>query len=409
MGSMSSSYVKSEKFYGWHEYGIYLGEAPKAKNNVCINNKNCKRLSTTETDYCSCHTAVTNKDLNNAIPLNKEPEQENCLKDAENLENIVNFQSFISNNFDSTCKSLNVLQNFENDQLNQNIKAVTSGLTTNNKKNISLIKSENILNQKCQETINLKIDAHKLRNQYLNKLMAQDLLKVPESKSNLEETKEREEFQKLKIYDHKFHNSIIIFDWDDTLMFTSFLEKNNLIDDCNSFSISKSKLNPETIKKIEQLDEYCYYLLSRSIEQGDTYIITNAELSWVHISARKYYPRTYKLLDKIHVISARDKYEKQFKEEMTQWKINSFNNEVYNKYKNELLTNIVCIGDSQHEQDAAKALACKFKNVYTKTIKFRGAPTLDELAKQLQLTLSQFSMVVSAVKNLNVTVERRTN
>lgn len=411
MGTMTSSYLKSEKFYGWHEYGIYLGESPVKGKTACTNSENCKKVFNDDSDFCSCNTDTTNKDFVPDISLNTANKEEKESKEEINLEHIESFGSFTSTNLNSNLKnesytSLNET-NTSSDKFNS-IPAIQTKDVINKYSNINLIKFDNIINEQSQEATNIKKDGRKLRNQYINKLMVKDLLVVKEaSKVYNESIYENEEIQRLNIYNHKFHNSIIIFDWDDTLMFTSYLEANDLIEECSQMSLNKSKLTQETLKRIKELDEYCFYLLSKALDHGDTYIITNAELSWVQLSARKYYPKTYLLLNKIKVISARELYEKNYKEDMFQWKLNSFNNEVYNKYANERLTNIVCIGDSKHEQEAAKSLAKKFKNVYTKIIKFRSAPTLEELAKQLQLTLAQFTKVIGEVKNLNITVERK--
>ena len=71
-----------------------------------------------------------------------------------------------------------------------------------------------------------------------------------------------------------------------------------------------------------------------------------------------------------------------------------------------LVTNIICIGDSLFEMEAGRILASRFTEAFVKTIKFREAPKLDELIKQLKLVSLQFSSIYSSIKNLTIRVEK---
>ena len=72
-----------------------------------------------------------------------------------------------------------------------------------------------------------------------------------------------------------------------------------------------------------------------------------------------------------------------------------------------LVTNIICLGDSLFEMEAGRILASKFKEAFIKTIKFKEAPKLDELIKQLKLVCHQFISVYSSIKNLTIRVEKK--
>ena len=72
-----------------------------------------------------------------------------------------------------------------------------------------------------------------------------------------------------------------------------------------------------------------------------------------------------------------------------------------------LVTNIICIGDSLFEIEAGRILASNFKEAFIKTIKFREAPKLDELLKQLKLVAQQFGSIYSSIKNLTIRIERK--
>jgi hypothetical protein len=51
------------------------------------------------------------------------------------------------------------------------------------------------------------------------------------------------------------------------------------------------------------------------------------------------------------------------------------------------MTNIVALGDSMMEIDAAHHLAQKFSQAFIKTVKFREMPKPTELVKQLNLVI----------------------
>ena len=195
------------------------------------------------------------------------------------------------------------------------------------------------------------------------------------------------------------HNSIIIFDWDDTLLPTSFLSPGGYF----NYDI---KLSKDDKNKLSKIENEVLNLLNNAINKGDTYIITNAEKGWVELSAFKFYPKIKNILPKIKIISARDKYSKIFPGDLKKWKIEAFLNLM--KYINvKLVTNIICIGDSFFEIEAGKIFASKFREAFIKTIKFKEIPKLDDLLKQLKLVCVQFGSIYSSVKNLTIRVERK--
>ena len=111
-------------------------------------------------------------------------------------------------------------------------------------------------------------------------------------------------------------------------------------------------------------------------------------------------------MDEIEIISARKDYEKKYPENLKYWKIGAFLN-LKSRLNEELITNIVCLGDSIFEMEAGKILASNFIHAVIKTIKFMESPRLEELNKQLNLVLNQFNTIFSSSKNLTVRVEKK--
>ena len=331
---------------------------------------------------------------NNKIIYNQNLENENEKKNIQNSKNN-NFQKEkIINDLNVNFSEKNIYQNNiikEKSEINKNIvklfkerinkkEASYKKLTqsTENKINNSVI----IYSKSIEDyELNFYRNGDEIRSSYITKLICKKIWS-PSSKN-------------------KTHNSLIIFDWDDTLLCTTYLNKNNLVDD-NIILSEKDK------EKISKLEKSVYNLLSISIEKGDVFIITNAGAGWVEFSSQKYYPSILELLTKIKIISAREEYEYLFPDDPRMWKIQSFLN-MQKFFNSNLVTNIICLGDSFIEIEAGKILASKFNQAYIKTVKFREFPKPDELNKQLNLVYNQFDIIYKSIKNLTIRVEKKTN
>jgi len=67
-------------------------------------------------------------------------------------------------------------------------------------------------------------------------------------------------------------------------------------------------------------------------------------------------PTVFPLLSQITIISARSKYESYFPTDVSQWKIHAFL-ETQETINEAMITNIIALGDSMMELDAAHHLA----------------------------------------------------
>jgi hypothetical protein len=197
----------------------------------------------------------------------------------------------------------------------------------------------------------------------------------------------------------KKHNSIIIFDWDDTLLPTTFLTPNGVFsEDC--------LVDSGDLTKIKNLEKSVLKILQLASNKADTYIITNAAPGWVEYSTKRFYPQIAGVLKDINIVSARGEFEKIHPGDSRQWKIKAFLNMLQN-IDTSLITNLICLGDSIIEMEAAHVLASNFGQAFIKTIKFRESPKPEELHKQLNLVIDQFDKIFSAIKNLTIKVDRK--
>ena len=193
-------------------------------------------------------------------------------------------------------------------------------------------------------------------------------------------------------------NNIFIFDWDDTLFCTSVLSPNGYFDD-------EREISPSQMRRIEELELFVKSLLTKAIEKGDTYIVTNSEAVWVEYSCELFFPKVYKFLNKIKIISGRDLYEENFPHDYKTWKIKAFN-EIIKNYSLNLPTNIMSFGDSIYEIDASYDLVKKFTNGFIKFIKFREIPLIQDLINQLTIVLEKFNFYCSACKNWTIYIDQ---
>ena len=263
--------------------------------------------------------------------------------------------------FSTTSSSSNTIDSFSNESIKN------SNQVQKIQKISKIFIPKNIL-------LNLNKTGRNTLKSYLNKLINKNLL----------------------ISSRKKFNNIFIFDWDDTLICTSILSPYGYFDD--EMEVESSKM-----EKIEKLEIYVNKLLSKAIEKGDTYIITNSEAAWVEYSCERFFPKVYNLLSKIKIISARDLYEEKYPHDYKTWKMKAFNN-IIKYYSLNIPTNIVSFGDSSYEIDATYDLSSKFTNGIAKFIKFKEYPSIDDLIEQIKLTLEKFSIFYSKTKNWTINI-----
>lgn len=198
------------------------------------------------------------------------------------------------------------------------------------------------------------------------------------------------------------HQTCIIFDWDDTILCTSFLAPHQqLIFD----SSIKFPLSLQT--KLNDLDQVAAAILQQSKTLGRNYIVTNAAEGWVELSAKRFLPRVWQELQRdISIISARTKYEKLYPRNYQKWKVEAFL-ETMKDMDKDAMTNLVALGDNIFEIEAAYILGSQFRSSFIKTVKFRQSPSTSELIKQLKLVKDQFALICTSAKNLTVRLLRQ--
>jgi len=191
------------------------------------------------------------------------------------------------------------------------------------------------------------------------------------------------------------HQTVIIFDWDDTMLCTSFL------------NLRQDKPVPAAVERqLRDIEGAGRRLLELAMRLGHTFIITNAMNGWVEYSAAKWVPELLPILQKVKVISARTKFEPHYPGEVSKWKIQAFL-EVQRQLDSQIITNLISLGDSNFEMDAVHVMGQEFAQALIKTIKFRENPSPEELLKQLELVAQKFERIVENARNLKIGLERK--
>lgn len=194
-------------------------------------------------------------------------------------------------------------------------------------------------------------------------------------------------------------NTLIVFDWDDTLLCTS--------------SINQDAWTNAQLKELERVAED---VLRASMMLGETIIITNGIETWVQSSARRYLPALLPVLNSMRVLSARAQYEDKYPGDPFAWKRHAFRDllqerrakkEVDDSDKGQL--NLVVLGDSPAEIAAAKHAVkhCGDHRPLLKTIKFKVCPTVTELLGQLRRVSQELEQIVRESNNAHLGMAQR--
>jgi len=198
-----------------------------------------------------------------------------------------------------------------------------------------------------------------------------------------------------------FEETLIVFDWDDTLLPTSWLEKQGLL---RSGRVTMSK---EAQSALQLLADRAIEVLQEAMKYGRVVIITNAAEGWVQESCHHFLPAVEAFLSYIPVVSARSAYEPAGIHSPTEWKSLAFQREV-GAFCEGLAEgqhgNIVSVGDSVHEHLALIGAAGGHKGCLSKSLGLAERPSIQQLTEELELVAGSFEEVALFDSDLDVDV-----
>jgi len=191
--------------------------------------------------------------------------------------------------------------------------------------------------------------------------------------------------------------TIIIFDWDDTICPTTALNE-----DCTLEVGSKSlqDLSVEARLTLEKAREVA----------AEVVIVTNATEGWVESSCENWLPGLRPILDMLEFASARSTWEPTGITTPTGWKAAAFEEIIrrfYSRYWRQSWKNVIVIGDACYEHEALARVASlapqgPSKRCRAKSIRFASQPSAELLARELQMLRESFDDIVHYDDNLEL-------
>lgn len=188
-------------------------------------------------------------------------------------------------------------------------------------------------------------------------------------------------------------NTLIIYDWDDTLFPTSFI-------------IGKNPINQSELALLEDKN---IKLLEKSRDLGITIIITNAATQWIYNSSKQYMPTLYNYIisNNISIISAREFATNLHIFDHEKWKDITFYNTIKQLTMTNHINNIISIGDALYERNAVIKYGLFVNNTnnyitYIKTIKYIDRPTPANLINETTSLLYNIEYDIQIKSNLDI-------
>ena len=213
--------------------------------------------------------------------------------------------------------------------------------------------------------------------------------------------------------------TIIVFDWDDTLLASSFLSSKGY-----RLDTDKSKL-VDVESGLRDLEQAIIAVITLALQYGEVHIVTNAETGWVQLSAAKFIPAVVPLLHRVSILSARSTYEGRYPDAPLKWKYEHTSHIPshtlsdrsppgadpllfyvaplrYYAFQDKLAPsfaepkrqkNIISFGDSHVEREAVRAVTRGFPNTRCKSVKFAERPSMEQLRRQIELVTNCFQYI----------------
>lgn len=157
-------------------------------------------------------------------------------------------------------------------------------------------------------------------------------------------------------------------------------------------------------QQLQALEDAVIAIMQAALRFGRVVVITNAEKGWVELSGRRFLPGVVKFLEDmdIKIVSARTTFEGDFPDAPSSWKMAAFSREVACMFPNEDDLNVLVLGDSMSERDAAHGLSSRLPNSKVKTVKFVERPSIDQLMRQVQLVAQSLPDLASYASSVDV-------
>eukprot|EP00429_Kryptoperidinium_foliaceum_P066275 CAMPEP_0176067706 /NCGR_PEP_ID=MMETSP0120_2-20121206/33798_1 /TAXON_ID=160619 /ORGANISM="Kryptoperidinium foliaceum, Strain CCMP 1326" /LENGTH=324 /DNA_ID=CAMNT_0017401329 /DNA_START=50 /DNA_END=1024 /DNA_ORIENTATION=+ len=198
--------------------------------------------------------------------------------------------------------------------------------------------------------------------------------------------------------------TLFIFDWDDTILPSSWLQRQGLRLDA-ACGVSESQR--ELLASVAAAAMETLILAKHS---GTVVLVTNAERGWIELSCRKFVPALLPIIENIRIVSARTSYERSAGSSPHRWKALAFKAEISRACGADALVdptrrkNILSLGDGMHEREALLRATAELPNCCSKSLKFVDRPDIGQLLAQHALVTQAFDNIVQLDGDLDLSI-----
>eukprot|EP00930_Biecheleria_cincta_P096899 TRINITY_DN88670_c0_g1_i1.p1 TRINITY_DN88670_c0_g1~~TRINITY_DN88670_c0_g1_i1.p1 ORF type:complete len:301 (+),score=58.17 TRINITY_DN88670_c0_g1_i1:55-903(+) len=195
--------------------------------------------------------------------------------------------------------------------------------------------------------------------------------------------------------------TLIIFDWDDTICPTTWLGSEGLMEDT---SVTPSE---DQLAQLEEAAGWASATLRAAKRRGHVAVVTNAAEGWVEWSCQTFMPSLAASLEGVEIISARTRYEREGQDPGI-WKRKAFSDVVNTFYRGHgpgQRRNVISLGDAIYEREALLWVTSGVPNCWSKSAKFKECPDLLQLAEQHMLVSGYVDNFVDHDDHLDLEVD----
>uniref|UniRef100_A0A7S2CL29 Uncharacterized protein n=1 Tax=Alexandrium andersonii TaxID=327968 RepID=A0A7S2CL29_9DINO len=196
-------------------------------------------------------------------------------------------------------------------------------------------------------------------------------------------------------------DTILIFDWDDTVLPSTWIQEQGLRLDDGVAPTWEQEV------QLQKMAEHAAQTLSIAKRHGKVILVTNAEHGWIELSCQKFLPSLQPVLSHVKILSARSTYEQQGVPSPFDWKYLAFESEIYSFYDGSVAEqekNVISFGDSAHEREALIRVTENMQNCRTKSLKFVERPEVDQLLKEHKLISGCIRYIANHDGNLDLCI-----
>jgi hypothetical protein len=201
-----------------------------------------------------------------------------------------------------------------------------------------------------------------------------------------------------------FEETIFIFDWDDTILPSAWVQSQGLrLDD-------ESHVSEYQAEQLLQVANLAIETLRAAKQHGTVVMVTNAQRGWIELSCQKFMPTVLPMIEGIKILSARTTYESRECASPLDWKICAFRDEILRMYGDAALAdcsrrkNVLQLGDSMHEREALLRCTANLPNCRAKSLKFVERPDIAQICKQHSLITGCFERIINHDGNLDLCI-----